>query len=1141
MAPHKRPAPTDGDDDSESSRESSSPPRRVSNKRRRTSDESSVHRDTSSDRADRENASTPPSEISSDSEQDDDDEALLEATQAIEARSRGGIHNEPAEYGILEGVQLKNFMCHEDMSYELGPLINFICGKNGSGKSAILTAIVLCLGGKASATNRGARLQNFIKEGTDHATIICRLKNQGENAYMPDVYGKTIQVERHISRTGSSGFKLKSEKGRIISTRKSDLEEICDHMMLQIENPMAVLSQDQARQFIASSSPVEKYKFFMKGVQLEQLDQDYRLIEEQLDNISAKIAARAPDLKVLKGKADSAANKLALSDRYEAMRDRLRDYRRQLTWAQVTIQEDIRDAYVKELQEADAKIAAAEAKAQELDDAYQEADRLAAATTEKYNAANAAVQHLKDEKNELQGQQQDLKKNYSEAAAEQRQIRDALVSADRTITQKKAAIEQEVQRLAELDGGGAARRINELEEAKEAARRAEEELHHHLDQRKTHVEEIERMQRLESETGEAKRNEERRVNDLENNLKRLVENRNSQDLAFHPRMQELLRALHQEKGFQDAPVGPLGKHVKLLKPEWSSILEKSFGNSLSGFIVTSKRDENLLSDIMRRNQCVLPIFIANNLPLNIEPHLPDPRFDTVLSALDIDNEAVRKQLVISNQIEQSILIQDMTEASKALYSEGTPLRNVKRCYCFSPGSKVKGAVLSYRNGRAAQDPVHEFIGTPRMKTDIDEAIHRQQDVLADCKAQRLRAEHEFRSAQDRHVRAKQALKRHGDRKRELEIAVQEAEDNLERVKEAIRDDSVEGGKLEALRQSLSEAEEQKTIHESSFQDSVIALDDQTKKLREVTQRCNELDERIKEAEGMVDKAQSTAQKAGKKRAHELGEKNRAIAMIDDARADRGTLERKMQEMDEKIASFTDQARQVCERVNLPKGETYESLSKKHEKLSADYRKYQAQVGDRDDIAAEASKSSKAYKAAEREISSLESLQAQLTRTLAERRRRWVLFRGHITARSRAGFIHKLSERGFRGRLHIDHRKKEMDIAVEPDITRRDGTGRSAKTLSGGEKSFSQICLLLSIWDAMGVPIRCLDEFDVFMDAVNRTTSVNLLIDGARHSSGGQFILISPGTKSDIKRAPDVCAIEVAPPERGQTRLVLGPT
>lgn len=55
--------------------------------------------------------------------------------------------------------------------------------------------------------------------------------------------------------------------------------------------------------------------------------------------------------------------------------------------------------------------------------------------------------------------------------------------------------------------------------------------------------------------------------------------------------------------------------------------------------------------------------------------------------------------------------------------------------------------------------------------------------------------------------------------------------------------------------------------------------------------------------------------------------------------------------------------------------------------------------------------------------------------------------------------------------------------VEPDITKDDSTGRGAKTLSGGEKSFSQICLLLALWEAMGSPIRCLDELYVTLHPV----------------------------------------------------------
>ena len=75
--------------------------------------------------------------------------------------------NTPAEAGIIEEVRCTNFMCHEQLTVTLGPLINFITGHNGSGKSAVLTAITLCLGGKATATNRGQNLKSFIKEGRE--------------------------------------------------------------------------------------------------------------------------------------------------------------------------------------------------------------------------------------------------------------------------------------------------------------------------------------------------------------------------------------------------------------------------------------------------------------------------------------------------------------------------------------------------------------------------------------------------------------------------------------------------------------------------------------------------------------------------------------------------------------------------------------------------------------------------------------------------------------------------------------------------------------------------------------------------------------------------------------------------------------
>lgn len=177
-----------------------------------------------------------------------------------------------------------------------------------------------------------------------HAAIIVRIKNQGDGAYLPDDYGKSIIIERHFSKNGTSGFKIKAENGRIISTKKGELDSIIDYFTLQFDNPMNVLSQDMARQFLSTSSPAEKYKFFVKGVQLEQLDQDYRLIEESVDQILEKLKTKQQDIKILENRKDAAKQRLEISDRHESLRTKIRNIRNQMAWAQVEEQEKVRNA-----------------------------------------------------------------------------------------------------------------------------------------------------------------------------------------------------------------------------------------------------------------------------------------------------------------------------------------------------------------------------------------------------------------------------------------------------------------------------------------------------------------------------------------------------------------------------------------------------------------------------------------------------------------------------------------------------------------------------------------------------------------------------------------------------------------------------
>lgn len=146
---------------------------KLQNKRRRASDDSISHSD-GSDASEigehtgarrREKSYVPWQAPQVD--QEDEDALEQQQTQYIHDRHYGDEPNIPADHGIIERVDCFNFMCHEHFSVDLGPLINFIVGKNGSGKSAILTALTLCLGAKASVTNRGQSLKSFIKEGKE--------------------------------------------------------------------------------------------------------------------------------------------------------------------------------------------------------------------------------------------------------------------------------------------------------------------------------------------------------------------------------------------------------------------------------------------------------------------------------------------------------------------------------------------------------------------------------------------------------------------------------------------------------------------------------------------------------------------------------------------------------------------------------------------------------------------------------------------------------------------------------------------------------------------------------------------------------------------------------------------------------------
>lgn len=72
----------------------------------------------------------------------------------------------------------------------------------------------------------------------------------------------------------------------------------------------------------------------------------------------------------------------------------------------------------------------------------------------------------------------------------------------------------------------------------------------------------------------------------------------------------------------------------------------------------------------------------------------------------------------------------------------------------------------------------------------------------------------------------------------------------------------------------------------------------------------------------------------------------------------------------------------------------------------------------------------------------------------------------------------MSRRGYFGKVLFDHKNGTLQLKVQTDDQVNVQVGsreKDPRSLSGGEKSFSTICLLLSLWEAIGCPLRCLGK------------------------------------------------------------------
>merc|ERR1712198_54457 len=99
----------------------------------------------------------------------------------------------------------------------------------------------------------------------------------------------------------------------------------------------------------------------------------------------------------------------------------------------------------------------------------------------------------------------------------------------------------------------------------------------------------------------------------------------------------------------------------------------------------------------------------------------------------------------------------------------------------------------------------------------------------------------------------------------------------------------------------------------------------------------------------------------------------------------------------------------------------------------------------------------------------------------------------------------------------NHKKRELSFLFKN--SEGEDLDTEINSLSGGEKSYAQMCLIAALWEHMNPPFRALDEWDVFLDAINRKKISNTLLTFGLTHLDNQFLFISPQGAGDIDYEP----------------------
>lgn len=244
----------------------------------------------------------------------------------------------------------------------------------------------------------------------------------------------------------------------MISRKKEELNEIISLFSIQIENPVCILSQEVSRNFLNSKNPRDKYNFFMKATNLEQLRQSYALALQQSKTAREILAKKKGFLPGIEKELKELEKKVDVFTKFNKKKDKLNYMICELVWSAVKQLEIDEKAPPKSIEDLDKKIADAKERFDVCKTANDDLENHIENFEQKQIDYDDAMKELERQKMILLKSHEDLRKSKTDKQFRINEINFSLSASnkdrdqlDKKIADIKKQIEQQEKLIAEQE------------------------------------------------------------------------------------------------------------------------------------------------------------------------------------------------------------------------------------------------------------------------------------------------------------------------------------------------------------------------------------------------------------------------------------------------------------------------------------------------------------------------------------------------------------------------------------------------------------------------------------------------------------------------------------------------------------------